>query len=87
MSPYAGIPVAHAWCVNQRDEVIDPTWRDPEHCAYYGIVIPEDVLGCLMYLKRTYGFFGDIKLGMLIRNLGRLPTTEELQRAYAEGEA
>lgn len=33
------IPMAvhHAWCVNDADYVIDPTWDDPEGSEYYGV--------------------------------------------------
>ena len=34
----AGLTVRdHAWCVTADGVVIDPTWRDPESCAYFGI--------------------------------------------------
>lgn len=33
----AGIPIHHAWCVDQLDRVWDVTLREPEQAAYYGI--------------------------------------------------
>lgn len=34
----AGLTVRdHAWCVTGDGLVIDPTWREPESCAYFGI--------------------------------------------------
>lgn len=83
-SPDSLIPVAHGWCVNEQDEVVDPTWKDPERTAYYGIEIPEDLLHCSMALTRVYGFFGSVRTGKLVSELGRLPTVDELQRAHKE---
>lgn len=36
-----GLVVAHAWLVNDRGEVIDPTWREPQSFVnpiYFGVV-------------------------------------------------
>lgn len=30
-------PTLHAWCVTRAGVVVDPTWKDPTICAYYGI--------------------------------------------------
>lgn len=38
----ACIPVYHAWCLNDSDEVVDPTWRlfaDGVGTDYFGVVI------------------------------------------------
>ncbi len=41
-----GIPMSHAWCIDEHDRVIDPTWRpdngqyDDGDRDYFGIVIP-----------------------------------------------
>lgn len=84
MTPFSLLPVQHGWCVNDQDEVVDPTWKEAEHSAYYGVVIPDKLLGCSMWLTRVYGFFGHVRTGRLIRELGRLPTCDELKRAYEE---
>lgn len=31
------IPVEHAWCIDREGKVIDPTWDEPEKCAYVGV--------------------------------------------------
>lgn len=31
--------VHHAWCVDAQDNVIDPTWTEPQACHYFGIVL------------------------------------------------
>jgi hypothetical protein len=33
-----GIPLMHAWCIDENREVIDPTWEDG--LEYFGVVIP-----------------------------------------------
>jgi hypothetical protein len=38
------IPVAHAWCLDKDGRVIDVTWNKPEHCEYFGIIIPKKLL-------------------------------------------
>lgn len=40
-----GIPTQHAWCVDDQDRVIDPTWPHPELTAYHGLILPwQDVV-------------------------------------------
>lgn len=47
------MPMMHAWLVDAEGRVIDPTW--PDGVAYYGVIIPSDVLSeCLMAL----GYWG-----------------------------
>lgn len=31
-----GLLIHHAWAVDADDRVIDPTWRDPADCEYFG---------------------------------------------------
>jgi hypothetical protein len=38
------IPVEHAWCIDERNRVIDLTWDRPEGCEYFGIIIPTKLL-------------------------------------------
>lgn len=32
-----GIPMQHAWCIDEQDRVVDPTWIDPEKAEYFGV--------------------------------------------------
>jgi hypothetical protein len=36
------LPVLHAWCVNRRGYVVDPTWYGRDKAYYYGVVIDID---------------------------------------------
>lgn len=42
------LPVHHAWCLDENDEVVDPTWklkdRELSEIGYYGVVIPTEVV-------------------------------------------
>jgi hypothetical protein len=33
----APFPTLHGWLIDPRGRVVDPTWRDSEHCTYFGI--------------------------------------------------
>lgn len=32
-----GIPILHAFCLDEEGRVVDPTWRDPADCLYHGV--------------------------------------------------
>ena len=55
-------PTLHAWCIDSKDRVIDPTWDDPQHCQYMGI--PMTAHECWDEMKRT-GVYGLIDPGMV----------------------
>lgn len=43
------IATEHAWCVTTDGQVVDPTWKSPENCAYLGIPIaPEFLRRCTL---------------------------------------
>jgi hypothetical protein len=72
-----GIPLMHAWLVDEDGRVIDPTWADG--AAYYGVIIPKDVYSaCLMGLG-YWGIFDNLwmKPGLLdlIKEAVACPTT------------
>jgi hypothetical protein len=57
---YAGanIPVHHAWLVNDRSEVIDPTWHQPESFiepAYLGVVFDREFVRAVAVETGKYG--------------------------------
>jgi hypothetical protein len=75
-----GIPVQHAWAVDAQDRVIDVTWPEPEHSAYYGFVIEREDIAALVELDDTnWGVLGgDYRLDFPILRYGRvLPPVEE----------
>jgi hypothetical protein len=41
------VPVPHAWCCDEEGRVVDNTWREPEHCSYFGVAFDPE------YVKRT----------------------------------
>jgi hypothetical protein len=85
MSPHGLIPTLHAWAALPDGTVIDPTWRDPDRCAYFGVPIPEDSMGAMLSASRCYGFFSeDWRRGYPTLTLGRIPTPDEIY-AFHEG--
>ena len=48
------IPVHHAWCIDKRGKVIDPTWDYPELCEYVGVEIPTVLLARELVKLETY---------------------------------
>lgn len=35
--PSIGLLMQHAWCIDSKDRVVDPTWKDPEDSFYIGV--------------------------------------------------
>jgi hypothetical protein len=53
-----GLIVAHAWLVNDRGEVIDPTWRDPQsfiNPVYLGVVFDWEFVMAVAAKTEVYG--------------------------------
>ena len=53
-----GLIVAHAWLVNDRGEVIDPTWRDPQsfiNPIYFGVVFDWEFVMAVAAKTEVYG--------------------------------
>ncbi len=56
-----GIPMEHAWCVDEHDRVIDPTWRpengqhDDGDREYFGVVIPLPIVKLLRAENKGFG--------------------------------
>lgn len=42
-SPSGGA-MEHAWCVTESGTVVDPIWRNPENCAYFGVPLSLDLI-------------------------------------------
>ena len=49
----------HAWCVDQQDRVVDPTW--PHGVAYFGIVFRWDYMLWITLKKDTFGILSDLE--------------------------
>lgn len=57
--PEGGIPLLHAWCVDAAGAVVDPTWAAPERAAYFGVVIPTEVVCTAALLHGSWGLLGN----------------------------
>lgn len=50
--------IAHAWLVNEKGQVIDPTWwkeTDLQNCAYFGVVFDEEFVMEMADKLKVYG--------------------------------
>jgi hypothetical protein len=50
-------PVHHAWCIDEFNHVIDPTWIDG--AAYLGVHLSKSFVYQRALLRKKYGVFGD----------------------------
>ena len=53
-------PTLHAWCVTREGVVIDPTWDNPEDCAYYGIPLKREFATKATLRNKVYGVLSDM---------------------------
>lgn len=37
MRPELMVLIHHAWCIDEDERVVDPTWDRPEECQYFGV--------------------------------------------------
>lgn len=49
-----GIPILHAWCIDPRGLVVDPTWDD-ESDLYIGVPVAHELLMAEMERTKCYG--------------------------------
>lgn len=49
-----GVPLEHAWVIDHKGEVIDPTWKAVD-CEYFGVAFDWDRLLALMSKTEHYG--------------------------------
>lgn len=54
-----GLPFAHAWLVDDKGTVIDPTWRRPG-TSYFGIPFTTDYLRQTLVRQKIYGMLPDM---------------------------
>jgi hypothetical protein len=72
-----GIPIYHAWLVNERGEIIDPTWHEPasfiEH-AYIGVAFDREFVRTVAVETGTYGILENYEFrDRQIKRLGLAP--------------
>jgi hypothetical protein len=61
-----GFPVHHGWCVDQFNNVLDPTWKDG--VAYLGIHLNKMFIYQRILQRRKYGVFDNIEARDLYEN-------------------
>lgn len=62
------IPVQHAWCVDAKGNVIDPTWEKPEEATYFGIPFKTDFLKKFLLRSKVYGLLDRWDIGFPIQS-------------------
>lgn len=55
--------IHHGWVENKAGQVFDPTWDDPEDCAYMGVNFDANRALQIMVKQECYGLF-DIGIGI-----------------------
>lgn len=73
------IPTLHAWCVTADGTVVDPTWDDPERCAYYGIPFDDKFAMHTIVEQGVYGMLGE---PATVRKLLDLPPEAYLAEGF-----
>lgn len=58
------VPIHHAWITTPDGGVIDPTWTDPDRCAYYGVAFGPDVVSMMCAVEYP-GVFDNPRLHRL----------------------
>lgn len=54
------LPVDHAWCVDAEGNVVDPTWDNPQDCAYFGIPLDTNFVFKRVQSSECWGVFGEM---------------------------
>lgn len=57
--PSGLIPVAHAWCVDERGYVVDNTLAEPGSTVYFGVAFSRALLIEVVTTTKHWGLFGD----------------------------
>lgn len=68
MRPDLGIPIAHAWNLDEDGGVIDVTWRKAEDAQYLGIIFSIQTLSRELLRNKVYGIL-DTGRGLNVRLL------------------
>ncbi|KWT95553.1 MULTISPECIES: hypothetical protein [unclassified Variovorax] len=62
----SAMATAHAWCVTHDGTVVDPTWENPEECAYVGIPFDLDFVTTRVLETGYWGIFGEMPQRQLL---------------------
>lgn len=66
-----GFPFSHAWCVNDKNEVVDPTWGDGKE--YYGVIFDLDYVRKIILKRGKFGVIDNIEMGFpLLRDKSKI---------------
>lgn len=52
-----GLLIQHAWVIDDKENVIDTTWNDPEDCIYMGVPFDREILRKETFDNGYYGLF------------------------------
>ena len=53
------IPMLHAWCVDRKRRVVDPTWKDDPDREYLGLPLDQSWLRRYVFKQEVYGVLDD----------------------------
>jgi hypothetical protein len=73
------IPTQHAWCVDAKGNVIDPTWRDAESATYFGIPFKTEFLTKFLRNSKIYGVLDRWDIGFPLQT-GKYPKEDWLKQ-------
>jgi hypothetical protein len=60
ISNEVSIPIAHAWLVDDKSQVADPTWSETlTNCAYFGVVFTKEFVSEVVLKTKHYGILDD----------------------------
>lgn len=71
---HAIIPMHHAWVLDDKGNIVDPTWDEPEKCFYAGIPFDTDKAIGLCLKSGVYGLFYTRTFLPFIKDFEKLKT-------------
>jgi hypothetical protein len=66
-----GLPLAHAWVLDDDGKVVDPTWDRPEETHYLGVVVPFESYRRAVLRHKVWGVL-DTGLGLNMELISEL---------------